>query len=143
MFTNFMLFFRNFAACQQQICRLNIFLLHFRRKERTDRKLEQRMMNMENLLMAMLKNQKESHANLLDPRVSNYTIQLTVSMGEIWINPSNEWHQLQMVSKQYFSKSRYEGSLLFMCILPFCNTFNSPSGGILAVKKCVNMKQTC
>ena len=50
------------------------------------------MMNMENLLMAMLKNQKESHVNLLDPRVSNYTIQLTVSMGEIWINPSNEWH---------------------------------------------------
>lgn len=74
--------------------------------ENTNHKLEQRMMNMEDLLKALLNTQKQSYANLPDPQVSNYTIQSTVNLGEIWINPTNELHQLQMVSKQNFNKSR-------------------------------------
>lgn len=51
--------------------------------KKINRENEQRMMNIENLLKALLNTQKQNYANVPDPQVSNYTIQLAVHLVEI------------------------------------------------------------
>ena len=57
-------------------------------------------------LKALANNQKQSYANLPDPQVSHYTIKLSVYLGEICVNTSNELHPFHMMNKQYFNKTR-------------------------------------